>query len=153
MDPDGLEDALDLSKDKSQNQVFSLHTRCLVLPTGTRLTQPKGRVHLPARKTRQGRRSTLETKKSLIYRTSGRVCELTLLCSPVEWGGECRERAIAIRYIQGAMVRAGTQDPGGIYWLERRDLADDGQKAILEDVDAGVLKDVLSFVQDTSPQT
>ena len=51
------------------------------------------------------------------------------------------------------MVRAGTQDPGGIYWLEQRDFADDGQKAILEDVDAGVLKDVLSFVQDTSPQT
>jgi hypothetical protein len=54
------------------------------------------------------------------------------------------------------MVEAGEQDPGQ---LDNTSSYDDmqglimGSQAILEDVDAGVLTDVLSFVRETSPQT
>jgi hypothetical protein len=53
------------------------------------------------------------------------------------------------------MVEAGEQDPGQLDKMSRVYVFKVlyGFQAILEDVDAGVLTDVLSFVRETSPQT
>ncbi|KAJ6014000.1 hypothetical protein N7540_008591 [Penicillium herquei] len=116
MDSDGLEDVLDLSKDRSQNQgVYIYQPAKSGKPSGERPS-----------KRRKVSSTNITKEKS---ETEGFV--------PLLNGDESPD-CVQLRYNTYKQL-----------WAEQEDRI----QVILEDVDAGVLKDVSSFVRDTSPQT
>ncbi|KAJ5180417.1 hypothetical protein N7492_003627 [Penicillium capsulatum] len=113
MDPDGLEDALDLSKDRSQNQ-------------GVYIYQPAK----PGKADRPSKRRKVSTA-DLPEQSSAQTFV------PLLNGDESAE-SVQQRH-----------DTYKELWSEQEHKI----QTILQDVDAGVLADVLSFVRETSPQT
>ena len=113
MDPQSLEDALDLSRDKLQNQVcYFLIFLCLKSELLTwQLIQ--GSVYLPARKAWESyRRATLEATQGLLYLRSRPKIRCSMLCALVKWRRKRRVRAIATQNLQTDLVCAGAQDSG-----------------------------------------
>ncbi|KAJ5313853.1 uncharacterized protein N7443_000737 [Penicillium atrosanguineum] len=116
MDPDGLEDALELARDRSQYQ-------------GVYVYQPAKSGKAPSERPSK-RRKVSSTGNG--GQQSGAHCFLPLL------DGEETAECVQLRH-----------DTYKQLWSEQEDKIQE----ILEDVDAGVLTDVLSFVRGTSPQT
>ncbi|KAJ5554460.1 hypothetical protein N7513_004419 [Penicillium frequentans] len=116
MDPDGLDDVLDLSKDRSQNQ-------------GVYIYQPAKAGKASGERPSKRRKVSLNKDSIEKLDSPGFV--------PLLNGDESAE-CVQLRY--------GTYKQ---LWSEQEHKI----QSILEDVDAGVLTDVLSFVRETSPQT
>ncbi|KAJ5552958.1 hypothetical protein N7494_002336 [Penicillium frequentans] len=116
MDPDGLDDVLDLSKDRSQNQ-------------GVYIYQPAKAGKASGE--RPSKRRKVSMNKDSIEKLDGPGFV------PLLNGDESAE-CVQLRY-----------DTYKQLWSEQEHKI----QSILEDVDAGVLTDVLSFVRETSPQT
>ncbi|KAJ5902401.1 hypothetical protein N7495_002929 [Penicillium taxi] len=115
MDPDGLEDALDLSKDRSQNQ-------------GVYIYQPA----------KPEKASERPSKRRKVSSTNNRELNSDSKTFVSLLNGEESVECVQLRY-----------DTYKQLWSEQERKI----QAILEDVDAGVLKNVLSFVRETSPET
>ncbi|KAJ5166564.1 uncharacterized protein N7482_005345 [Penicillium canariense] len=116
MDPDGLDDALDLSRDRSQNQ-------------GVYIYQPAKPGKTPGER---------PSKRRKVSSTDNRGKQSIAQCFvPLLNGGESAE-CVQLRH-----------DTYKKLWVEQEYKI----QAILEDVDAGVLNDVLSFVRENSPET
>ncbi|KAJ5286861.1 hypothetical protein N7478_002547 [Penicillium angulare] len=116
MDPVGLEDAMDLSKDRSQNQ-------------GVYIYQPaKSGKAAGERPSKRRKVSSTNMKKELSE---------SQVFMPLLNGDESHE-CVKLRF-----------DTYKRLWSDQENKIQN----ILQDVDAGVLTDVLSFVRETSPQT
>ncbi|KAJ5577821.1 uncharacterized protein N7459_006785 [Penicillium hispanicum] len=116
MDPDSLEEALDLSKDRSQSQ-------------GVYIYQPA----------KPGKASgERPSKRRKVASTDARDQKSVAQSFVPLLDGEESTECMQLRY-----------DTYKQLWSEQEHKI----QAILEDVDAGVLADVLSFVRETSPQT
>ncbi|KAJ5628320.1 hypothetical protein N7490_010548 [Penicillium lividum] len=116
MDPDRLEDALDLSKDRSQNQ-------------GVYIYQPAKAGKASGERPSKRRKVSMNKESNEKPDSPGFV--------PLLNGDESAE-CVNLRY-----------DTYKQLWAEQEHKI----QSVLEDVDAGVLTDVLSFVRETSPQT
>ncbi|KAJ5082001.1 hypothetical protein N7532_011044 [Penicillium argentinense] len=116
MDPNGLEEALDLSRDRSQYQ-------------GVYIYQP-AKPGKPAAERAPKRRKVSSADKG--EHTFNNETFVPLL------NGEESTESVQLRHETYEQL-----------WK----MQEDKIQAILEDVDAGVLADVLSFVRETSPQT
>ncbi|KAJ5915386.1 hypothetical protein N7466_011319 [Penicillium verhagenii] len=116
MDPDGLEDALDLSKDRSQNQ-------------GVYIYQPAKAGKPSSERPSKRRKVSMTQDPNEKLDGPGFVPLLN---------GEESADCVQLRYNTYKQL-----------WSDQEHKI----QSILEDVDAGVLTDVLSFVQETSPQT
>lgn len=132
---DGVEaDALDSSRDKSQNQV-SGESRSAVWML--ELTKTKGvYIYEPAKVAK----ATAErpSKRRKVASTHNQEEQSLAQCFVPLLNGNESSESVQLRY-----------DTYKKLWAEQENKI----QAILEDVDAGVLTDVLSFVQSTSPQT
>ncbi|CEO58573.1 hypothetical protein PMG11_03285 [Penicillium brasilianum] len=116
MDPESLEDALDLSRDRAQNQgVYIYQPANLGKATGER----------PSKRRKVASTDSRETKPDA-------QCFVPLL------NGEENAESAQLRFETYKQL-----------WSTQEDKI----QAILEDVDAGVLADVLSFVRANSPET
>ncbi|OKO94340.1 Origin recognition complex subunit 3 [Penicillium subrubescens] len=116
MDPEGLEDALDLSRDRSQNQGVYIYQP--VKPGKATGERPSKRRKVSSTNN-QGQRSDVQ-------------CFVPLL------NGEENAESSQLRHETYKQL-----------WSAQEHKI----QAILEDVDAGVLADVLSFVRENSPET
>ncbi|KAJ5675837.1 hypothetical protein N7462_008734 [Penicillium macrosclerotiorum] len=116
MDPDGLEDALDLSRDRSQNQGVYIYKPAKFGKATDERPPKRRKVSLTDNEGKQ----------------HNEQCFVPLL------NGEETAECVKLRY-----------DTYKQMWSEQEHKI----QAILEDVDAGVLKDVLSFVRESSPPT
>lgn len=113
MDPESLEDVLDLSRDKSQNQVCYFLILLCLKPELLTWQLIQGCVYLPARKAWESyRRATLEATQGLLYQRSRPKIRCPMLCALVKWRRKRRVRAIATRNLQTDLVYAGAQDSG-----------------------------------------
>ncbi|CAI7650831.1 unnamed protein product [Penicillium pancosmium] len=116
MDPDGLEEALDLSRDRSQYQGVYIYQPA----------KPGKSANEPPKKRRKVSSTGAQDPKS--------------------------DSQQFIPLLNGEESAEGVQQRLNTYkqlWSEQEQKI----QGILEDVDAGVLTDVLSFVRETSPQT
>ncbi|KAJ5986875.1 hypothetical protein N7451_011240 [Penicillium sp. IBT 35674x] len=116
MDPDGLEDALDLSKDRSQTQ-------------GVYIYQPAKAGKASGERPSKRRKVSMNKDSTEKLDGPGFVPLLN---------GDESAQCVQLRY--NTYKQLSSEQEHKI-------------QSILEDVDAGVLTDVLSFVRETSPQT